>query len=112
MAGSDDIADAGMQAFDDEHQQVEHPGERPDWEAAEEAEAGATGAAGTDEEESVAPGTQSPTNEPIGSDQSGPDAFGVGPADTDRTGGNWADADDAGASDTGIDTGEVRDGER
>ncbi|GEK79797.1 hypothetical protein [Agrococcus baldri] len=104
MAGSDDIADAGLQAFDDEHRQVPSPGERPDWEAAEEAEAGATEASGI-ADDSVAPGTQSPTNEPLGSDLGGPDAFGVGAADTDRSGGNWADAEDAGASDTGIDPG-------
>lgn len=100
MTGTDDIADAGLAAFDQEHELVQQPGERPDRAAAEEAEAG--GVADDVADDSVAPGTQSPTNEPIGSDLGGPDAFGVGPADTDRTGGNWADADDAGASDTGI----------
>ena len=44
MAGTDDIADAGMQAFDEEHRQVQSPGERPDWEGVEEAQAGAHGA--------------------------------------------------------------------
>jgi len=102
MSGTDDIADAGLQAFDDEHRLVQDPGERPDWEAREEAEAGGGDMLGTGDEDTVAPGTQSPANEPIGSDLAGPDAFGVGASDTDRTGGNWADADDAGASDTGI----------
>ena len=102
MAGTDDIADAGMQAFDEEHRQVRSPGERPDWEGVEEAQAGADDAEGTGDEETVAPGTQSPANEPIGSTMGEPDAFGAGASDSDRTNGNWADADDAGASDTGI----------
>ncbi|MCH1884152.1 hypothetical protein [Agrococcus sp. ARC_14] len=105
MTGSDDIADAGMQAFDDDHEQVRSPGERPGSRTTEEAAADAAFA-----DDSVAPGTQSPTNEPIGSDIGGPDAFGAGPSDTDLDGGNWADADDAGASDTGIEPAPGRDG--
>ncbi|SDS24357.1 hypothetical protein [Agrococcus carbonis] len=100
MTGADDIADAGMQAFDDEHRLVERPGERPDWEAREEAEA--AGEQLDADDDAVPPGAQSPANEPLGSDLGGEDAFGAGATDSDLSGGNWADADDAGASDTGI----------